>query len=205
MIAPEHPDIEVLLNPSTTQLESEKSLLPKGMIPERWIQIENVETLRITTRLGQALEDRKKSWPENELKTRQETTTRYFKDLMLEPSFEGGPYASEQWLNVFEMIPRIVDIKQDESIVPDVDGRVPFKSLGLDKDMIISKWLINQIQASLPDGEKLRDKQLSDCFTNVSPVQLNTVVEQIAKSGLTLLPESPKEHWARIVNETTTQ
>lgn len=193
--------LDTLLQPDESLLKTEAELKRKGFIPERWQQIEQIEALRITTRMGQSLHERKQNWSETEIVQRRDTVARYFKDLMLEPSFEGGSYASERWLNLFEMIPRIIDMKADENIVPDVDGRVPFKSLGLEKSMIIGKWLINQIQSTLADEQKLSDNQLNDCFTNITPNQLNTVVEQIAQSGLTLLPESPKEHWRRISNE----
>ncbi len=192
-------EIEGLLNPNSEESQQERGLIEKGFIPERWLQIEAAETQRMSAGLESALQDRKKDWKEAEIPQRQATVRRYFGELMLPPSFQDGPYAANQWLNLYEMLPRIIDMKQDESIVPDVDGRVPFSSLGLEKGMIIKHWLIDRVQGALPKNQQLTDAHLRDCFTNVTEQQLTAVIDQIAQSGLTLKPESPKEHWARIV------
>lgn len=197
--------IEHLLNPTPEQLQQEHEMGQRGFIPERWMQIEAAETQRMRSGMEQALQERMKDWKEGEVEQRQATVRRYFGDLMQPPSFEGGPYAAERWLNLYEMLPRVIDIKQNEEVVPDLDGRVPFSSLGLEKRAIIGRWLIDKVQAALPEDQRLTDTHRNDCFTNVTEQQLSTVVDQIARSGLTLMPESPKEHWAKIVAESRIQ
>ena len=197
--------IEHLLTPTPKQVQQEHELGQKGFIPDRWMQIEAAETQRMQAGMEQALQERMKDWKEGDIEQRRATVRRYFGDLMQPPSFEGGSYAAERWLNLYEMLPRVIDIKQDEVVVPDVDGRVPFSSLGLEKRAIIDHWLVGKVQAALPEDQRLTDVHRNDCFTNVSEQQLSTIVDQIAKSGLTLMPESPKEHWARIVAESRPQ
>lgn len=192
--------IDHLLNPAPEQLQQERETGRQGFIPERWMQIEAAETQRMRSGMEQALQERMKNWKEGDVEQRQATVRRYFGDLMQPPSFEGGPYAAVRWLNLQEMLPRVIDIKQ-EGVVPYVDGRVPFSSLQLEKRSIIVRWLIDKVQAALPKDQTLTDTHINDCFTNVTEQQLSAVVDQIAKSGLALMPESPKEHWERIVAE----
>lgn len=71
--------------------------------------------------------------------------------------------------------------------------------------MVLSGWVIDRVQAALPEEERLRREQLNDCFTNVSQEQFEAVVGQIAQSGLTLMPESPTEHWQRMVRESSSK
>jgi hypothetical protein len=197
--------IEHLLNPPAEQAEAEAQGGKRGLIPDRWLQIEAVETERLQTSMEETLQERVKNWKEGEIDRRRTTVREYFGDLMHAPSFQGGPYAADRWLNMYEMLPRIIDIKQDEVIVPDVDNRVPFSSLGLEKQAIIKHWLVDRIQGVLPEEQKLTEVHLRDCFTNVTEQQLTAVIDQIARSGLTLMPESPKEHWQRIVAESSSQ
>lgn len=126
------PTIEHLLGPSPAQLQQEAAL-PSGYIPERWLQIEAIEVQRMREGLAQALKERVAAYPEGEVQRRSNTVRRYFGDLTLPPSFLDGPYAASRRLNFYEMLSRIVDVEQEEAIVPDVDTRVPFSSTGLDK------------------------------------------------------------------------
>ncbi|KKS45147.1 hypothetical protein A3J20_05005 [Candidatus Gottesmanbacteria bacterium RIFCSPLOWO2_02_FULL_42_29] len=190
-----------LFHPTADQLQNEAELGRKGFIPERWQQIEAVEVTRMRQGMEQALLERTRNMSSEAFEQRRTTVNRYFGELLQPPSFEGGPYAAARWLNLHEMLTRVIDFKQDEGIVPDVDGRVPFQSMGLDKNTIISSLVTDRVQSALPEEQKLREAQLYGCFTNVTKEQLGAVVNQIATSGLTLLPESPNEHWKRIVAE----
>lgn len=196
-------ELNNLLNPTSAQLREEYEMAQQGLMPERWLQIEAAETQRMYTAMEQALQERMKNWTEGEFLQRQAKLRIYFGDLMQPPSFAVGPYAAERWMNLYEMLPRIIDIKQDEAIVPDVDGRVLFSSLGLDKRTIIGHWLVNKVQAALPKDERLTDAHLNYCFTNVTEIQLTILIDQIAQSGLTLMSESPMEHWRKIVAKST--
>lgn len=195
----EQTDLEInkLLNPPEEVIQQEEEL-KGGYIPERWLKIEEIENKRIRSGIKDALQERAQNMTETDIESRRETVRRYFGDLMQEPSFPNGPYAAQRWLNLPEMMYRIVDVEKDKSIVPDVDGRVPFQSLGFDKNIILTHFLINDIQEALPPDQSLSDEQVRNCFTNVSETQLNTVVDQIATSGLSLREDSPREHWKKI-------
>ncbi len=58
--------------------------------------------------------------------------------------------------------------------------------------------LEKRIQAALSTEKALTKNQLWDCFTNVSQEQLDTVIAQIAQSGLSIYPESPQERFRRL-------
>ncbi len=198
-------NVEHLLKPTPEELEREREMGMKGFIPERWLEIERIEMRRMQAGMEEALRKRLDEMEEGAIEQRQATVQRYFRDLMLDPSFKGGPYAAAQWLNLHEMFRRIIDKRQDENIIPSADERISFKSFALDKDAIIDLWLVEKIQAALSEAEKLTEYQIKDCFTNVSEQQLNVVIDQIAKSGLTLKPESPKEFWRRMSKKESNQ
>lgn len=202
MVEESRPQLDDFLHPTPEQLQQEKDLGQKGYIPERWLKIEELEQTRIQAALETALQERLKKLKPEEIEQRKQTVKRYFSELMEPPSFENGSYAAARWLNLFEMMRRIIDQEQDSTLVPDVDPRVPFSSLQLDKDAIIQNMLRTRIQDVLGKEKALSKPQLNDCFTNISQEQLDVVADQIALSGLTIFPESPNEHWASIARET---
>jgi len=196
------PSLEDLLQPTPEQLQQEKELGQKGYIPERWIKIEGLERTRMQAALETALQERLKKVKPEEIEQRKQTVRRYFSELMEPPSFENGPYAAARWLSLFEMMRRVVDLERDSGLVPDVDPWVSFHSNKLEKRAIINDLLAGRIQGTLGEEKAFSKQQLYDCFTNVSQEQLNAVTDQLALSGLTILPESPTEHWARLTRET---
>lgn len=173
---------------SDTDREAEAQL-SSGRIPERWMKIEALEVERMTQELAEVLQERAEKMSQEELQVRLNTLQRHWDELMLSPSFPGGPYALRQHLNFYELLPRVIDIKADEALVPDKDERISFSSLAFDKGMIILSWLRERVQNALAEDDRLREAQLKKFFNNVSQRQLNQLTQEIAQSGLTLLPE----------------
>ena len=202
-----NPQLNELIKITPEEQQREDEVTRKGHIPERWYQIKNIESTRIREGLEAALEERKKAWTEQDFGERKQTAQRYIEEQLLpstwhQESHEAphSNYAAAHWRNFFEVSDRVVDRKQDEELISGVDPRVPFYSRCLEKQEVINELLADKIQATL-GGQALTEDQLFDCFTNISPEQLDVISDQIARSGLTLRPESPKEHWERIARE----
>lgn len=179
--------------------------LPSGYIPERWLRIETAEVQRMREALETVLQERTQGWAEEELGARAGILQRHWDADMLPPSFPGGPHALQRWLNFYESLNRVVDLKTDETLVPDKDERISFSSGAFDKGGVILNWLRDKVQASLGENNQFTEAQLRECFTNVSQQQLHVLSQEIAKSGLTIFPETFHERLVKLVEENSEQ
>lgn len=192
--------IDELLTPTPAQAAEEEATKYTGIIPDRYRKIENFESVRMRRGLEAALRQKAEVMTDDEIEERRKTADRYMQEQLIPPSVENGPYAAAHWRSLYEMADRVVNRDEAAKHVPDVDPRISFSSSSLERRAIVDSLLIGRIQGALGEDALTRD-QLRNCFTNVSQRQLDVVTGEIARSGLPLFPESPKEHWARIVRE----
>lgn len=167
-------------------------------IPIEWQRNELEEVTRMRTALEAALKDRVNEWGENELESRRASVKRSFDSMMLAPSHPNGNYSICNTRNLIELISEVVDMAKDMPLVPDRDQALPFGTSNFEPRNIISSWMKDKIQIAMPEEMSLTYAQINDCFLNVSESQLQVVIEQIALSGLSILPETGSEKWARL-------
>ncbi len=192
------PDELFQINDTDKQIEAQIS---SGYIPERWLRIETEESKRRKETLEIALQNRISTWTEKKLGVRAEMLEKHWDSEMLPPSFPGGPYAIHSWLNFYEFLPRIINIKVDAGLVPDKDVRITFSSGAFNNEGVILDLLKDKVQATLGKENQLTKVQLRDCFTNISQAQLNILSKEIVKSGLTIFSETFHERFIRLVNK----
>lgn len=175
--------------------------LPSGQVRERRLKIIDAQVAVWQQELEQKLNERKSKQTEEENLANTDLLQRHIDDRFSPPSFENGPYANKRHLNFYELFEDIIDLDLDSELLSDKDQRITFPSFSFGKKGIILVWLRDQIQNNLEDDDKLRKKQLSDMFDNISQIQMNAITEQILQSGLTILSETFGEKWGRMVKE----
>jgi hypothetical protein len=131
---------------------------------------------------------------------------KHFEDRMEEPSFEGGPYASKWHVNYMEIMPKIINLKEEAKKNIYFFEETPVFNMNKQsesnqnyyKERLILKSLLQNIQNSLPEKENLTHYHLNDCFTNISQLQMKTIIDVLAKSGVELYEKTASDRWKEL-------
>lgn len=134
--------------------------------------------------------------PEEETAARRETVGRYFNDFLREDPETGLRSTSGiQMQNWWESVQEVVAFYGDEFKGGVVNGE--------DHDRAIAQQrkLLDEIQESLGEGNKLSEAQVDIFLGGVRPEQFDAIVDAVAGSDLPLYSKSPEEKFDEALKE----